>query len=183
MRKPRGKQRGKSYTISCTDAELEAIRAGAAKAGKKVSPWFVECALTVDPWPERHKRLVLDAGQQRAVVRGVEEIARGLGAEPRPVAGRAGGKPPQFIADLRALFEARLRRMAAQGRREEAMDLLREVFGDERAEAIAVALIPETPEASAPPETPAPSDTPETPEEGGTGEGPEPDADPQGRLL
>ena len=73
--------------------------------------------------------------------------------------------------------------MVAQGPREEAMDLLREVFGDERAEAIAVAVIPEAPEASAPPETPAPSDTPETPEEGGTGDGPEPDGDPQGRLL
>ena len=82
MRKPRGRQRGKSYTISCTNAELEAIRAGAAKAGKNVSQWFVECALTVDPWPERRKRLVLDAGQQRAVVRGVDEIARGLGAAP-----------------------------------------------------------------------------------------------------
>ena len=183
MRKPRGRHRGRSHTISCTDEEWEAIKAGAAKAGKKVSPWFVECALTVDPWPERHKRLVLDAGQQRAVVRGVAEIARGLGAGPRPVAGQAGGKLPQFIADLRALFEKRLRRMVAQGPREEAMALLREVFGDERAEAIAVALIPETPEASAPPETPAPSGTPETPEEGGTGDGPEPDADPQGRLL
>ena len=180
MRKPRGRQRGKSYTISCTDAELEAIRAGAAKAGKNVSQWFVECALTVDPWPERHKRLVLDAGQQRAVVRGVEEIARGLGAAPQAVAGRVGGKPPQFIADLRALFETRLRRMAAQGGREEAMALLREVFGDERAEALAAAVIPEAPAARAAPVTPR---TPETPEEGGTGEGPERDADPQGRLL
>ena len=156
---------------------MEAIRAGAAKAGKKVSPWFVECALTVDPWPERHKRLVLDAGQQRAVVRGVEEIARGLGAAPRPVAGRAGGKPPQFIADLRALFETRLRRMVAQGPREEAMALLREVFGDERAQAIAAAVIPEAPAAPVTPKTP------ETPEEGGTGKGPEQDADPQGDLF
>ena len=185
MRKPRGRQRGKSYTISCTDAELEAIRAGAAKAGKKVSPWFVECALTVDPWPERHKRLVLDAGQQRAVVRGVEEIARGLGAALRPVAGQAGGKPPQFIADLRALFEKRLRRMAAQGPREEAMALLREVFGDERAQAIAAAVIPEE---SVAPGTPAPGETLETPERSGTGEDPgrshEPGTvdEPQGSL-
>ena len=176
MRKPRGRQRGRSYTISCTDEELEAIRAGAAKARKKVSPWFVECALTVDPWPERHKRLVLDAGQQRAVVRGVEEIARGLGAAPRPVPGQAGGGTPQFITDLRVLFETRLRRMVAQGPRGEAMALLREVFGDERAEAIAAAVIPEAPAA---PVTPR---TPETPEEGGAGEGPEPDADRQGSL-
>ena len=180
MRKPRGRQRGRSYTISCTDEELEAIRAGAAKAGKNVSQWFVECALTVDPWPERHKRLVLDAGQQRAVVRGVEEIARGLGAAPRTVPGQAGGKPPQFIAGLRALFERRLRRMAAQGGREEAMDLLREVFGDERAGAIAAAVIPEEPVA---PETPAPAEILETPEESGSGEELEPDPDPQGVLF
>ena len=164
MRKPRASQRGRSYTISCTDGEWEAVRAGAAKAGKRISPWFVECALTVDPWPEKHRRLVLDAGQQRAVVRGVGEIARGLGAEP----GRAGGAP-RFIGELRALFERRVRGM----RPDRAKDLLREVFGEERAAAIAAAIVPEAPG---------------TPEEGGTGEEPRPDVEPgtdaelQGRL-
>ena len=179
MRKPRARKRGRSHTISCTDEEWEAIRAGAAKAGKKVSPWFVECALTVDPWPERRRRLVLDAGQQRAVVRGVAEIARCLGADPGIGAGQAGGAP-QITEDLRALFEARLRRMAAQGRREEAVVLLREVLGDERAGAIAAAVILEAPAARAAPVMPR---TPETPEESGTGEGSRPDADPQGKLL
>ena len=139
MRKPRGGQPGRSYTISCTDAEWEAVRAGAARAGKRISPWFVECALTVDPWPEKHRRLVLDAGQQRAVVRGVGEIARGLGAEP----GRAG--VPPFVGELRALFERRLRGMRPDG----AKDLLREVFGEERAAAIAAAIVPEAPVAPA----------------------------------
>ncbi|MDE0278385.1 MAG: hypothetical protein OYH76_21015 [Defluviicoccus sp.] len=183
MRKPRARPTGRSYTISCTDGEWEAVKAGAARAGKRVSPWFVECALNVDPWPERHRRLVLDEKQQRAVVRGVGEIARGLGAEPAPVTGQAAGTPPQFVADLRELFERRLRRMAARGRREEAMSLLREAVGEERAEAIAAAVIPE---ASTMTETPVP---PEKPEEGATGEqpGPDPrpgtDAEPQGSLL
>lgn len=174
MRTPRGKQRGRSYTISCTDEEWEAIKAGAAKAGKKVSPWFVECALTVDPWPEKHRRLVLDAGQQRTVLRGVEEIARGLGVASR--------EPPRFAGELRALFEARLRAMAARGRREETTARLREVFGEERAAAIAAAVIPEepAPPMSTMPKTPEP---PEAPEEGGTGEEPRPDRQRQGDLF
>ena len=178
MRKPRGKPTGRSYTISCTDGEWEAIGAGAARAGKRVSPWFVECALTVDPWPERHRRLVLDAAEQRAVLRGVDEIARGLGLDPASAPGWSGGKP-RFIADLSALFETRLRRMAARGRREDAIALLREVLDDKRADAIAAAVIPE--EA-------APAETPGTPEEGGAGEDPgrghEPGSDdePQGSL-
>lgn len=175
MRKPRGVQRGRSYTISCTDGEWEAIKAGAAKAGKKVSPWFVECALTVDPWPEKHRRLVLDAGQQRAVLRGVEEIARGIGT--------GSGTSPRFTEDLRALFEARFRGMAARGRREKATALLREVFGDERAEAIADAVISEEPAPSAMPETPETPPAPETPKKSGSGERPEPDPDGQGNLL
>ena len=63
------------------------------------------------------------------------------------------------------------------------MSLLRDVLGDERAEAIAAAVIPE---ASTMTETLVP---PEKPEEGATGEqpGPEPqpgtEAKPQGSLL
>ena len=188
MKTPRAKSRGRSYTISCTDGEWEAVKSGAARAGKRVSPWFVECALNVDPWPERHRRLVLDEKQQRAVVRGVGEIARGLGAEPGPVSGQAGGKPPQFVAELRALFEGRLRRMAARGKREDAVLLLREVLGDERAGAIAAAVIPGTPVT---PETPAPAekhemaDTPESATGGEPAPDPRPgtDAEPQGSLL
>ena len=177
MRKPRGKQRGRSYTISCTDEEWEAIKAGAAKAGKKVSPWFVECALTVDPWPEKHRRLVLDAGQQRAVLRGVEEIASGLGAGPGTSPGQASGTPSRFTDELRALFEARLRGMAARGRREKATARLREVFGVESAAAIAAAVIPEAPAPSAMPETSG------APEESGAGEEPGPDRQRQGDLF
>ena len=37
MKKARNRQRGKSYTISCTAEQLEAIEAGAAGAGMPVS--------------------------------------------------------------------------------------------------------------------------------------------------
>ena len=188
MRTPRRRQRGRSYTISCTDGEWDTIKAGAAKAGKKISPWFVECALTVDPWPERHRRLVLDEKQQRAVARAVGEIARGLGADPVSVAGQAGGKPPRFVADLRALFEKRLRRMAARGNREDTMSLLHEVFGEERARAIAAAVIweeprtEETPSPAVTREVPGPPDESGTAEEPGADPRPETDAEGQGRL-
>ena len=184
MRKPRGKPTGRSYTISCTDGEWAAIGAGAARAGKRVSPWFVECALTVDPWPERHRRLVLDAAEQRAVLRGVDEIARGLGLDPASAPGRSGGTP-RFIADLGALFETRLRRMAARGRREDAIAHLREVLDDKRADAIAAAVIPEEAVTPAPSE---PREMSEPPEEGGTGgdagrsHEPGSDDEPQGSL-
>ena len=60
MRKPRKGPPGKTYTISCTDEQWEAITDGAARAGMTVSRWFVHCALTVDPWPRKHRRVVLD---------------------------------------------------------------------------------------------------------------------------
>ena len=132
MRKPRKGTPGTTYTISCTDEQWAAITEGAARAGMKVSPWFVQCALNVDPWPEKHRRLVLDEREQRRIARAVGEHARSLGAE-----GLAG--------DLGALFEARLRGMARRGRRGEALTLLRRVFGDEAAEVVAAAFIPDAP--------------------------------------
>ena len=46
-KKPRARKgsRGRTYTISCTD-EQWAVQDGADRAGKSVSAWFVECALT-----------------------------------------------------------------------------------------------------------------------------------------
>ena len=77
MSKPRRKpparkeSRGRTYTISCTDEQWAAIQDGAERAGKKVSTWFVECALTVDPWPRKHRRLVLNEREQRRHARAV----------------------------------------------------------------------------------------------------------------
>lgn len=142
MRNPRRPQPGRAYTISCTDEEMEVIRAGAARAGMKVSPWFVQCALTVDPWAQEHRRLTLDASQQRYIVRAVDGIIRGFHSNDDP--------PSQFTHDLRALFEARLGTMFRQGRVDKALTLLKTVFGDERAELIAAAFMPDAKATSAP---------------------------------
>ena len=110
MSKPRRKpparkeSRGRTYTISCTDEQWAAIQDGAERAGKNVSTWFVECALTVDPWPRKHRRLVLNEKEQRRHARAVAASARNLGADEAGGAGEVG-------ADLRALMAARLRGM------------------------------------------------------------------------
>ena len=157
MRKPRKGPPGKTYTISCTDEQWAAIVDGAARAGMTVSAWFVQCALTVDPWPRKHRRLVLDERQQRRIARAVGSCARDLGAEGAGVAGDPG-------ADLGALLAARLRGMVRGGRREQALALLRRAFGDEAAETVAAAFMPDAPAA-------APAAPVERPERGG-GEAP-----------
>ena len=120
MSKPRKKPsarkgpRGRTYTISCTDEQWAAIQDGAERAGEKVSPWFVKCALTVEPWPRKHRRLVLNEREQRRHARAVAASARNLGADE---AGRAG----DVGADLRALMgRAAARDGAARPARERA---------------------------------------------------------------
>ena len=138
MRKRRQRKPGRTYTISATDEEWEAIGAGAAQAGKRKSPWAVECALTVDPLPRRSRRLVLDEKQQRSISRSMDAHARSLCADADEISGLAD--------DLRKLLEARLGAMARQGRRDEAVARLRETFGERRAEILAAAMMPETEE-------------------------------------
>ena len=163
MRKPRKGTPGTTYTISCTDEQWAAIVDGAARAGMRVSPWFVKCALEVDPWPAKHRRLVLDERDQRRIARAVNEHARSLGAD-----GLAG--------DIGALFAARLRGMAGRGRRgrRDAMMMLRRAFGAETAETVASAFLPDAPAAPAkeaepdraeiPPEAPPRDSEDRTPE-------------------
>ena len=64
--------------------------------------------------------------------------------------------------------------MVRQGRGDEATALLRTVFGEERAEVIAAAFIPETP---------APPGSPERPEEDETEETPHRDRSLQAKLF
>ena len=141
--------KGMTHTVCATDEEWEAAREGARRAGMSVSAWWVHCALNVDPSPKGKKGepLVLDAGQQRAVLDGVSELARGLDAD--------GEAARQEQDDIRALLEEPLRKMAREGRRERAMELLREVLGEERAAVVAEAFIPEPDGAPATPQTPA----------------------------
>lgn len=134
MREPRKGPPGRTYAISCTDEQWAAIVDGAARARMKVSPWFVQCALTVDPWPRKHRRLVLDERQQRQVARAVSACARDLDAEE---SGLADG--------LAALLAARLRGMARCHRRDDALALLRRAFGDEAAQTVAAAFMPDAP--------------------------------------
>ena len=136
MRKPRARTPGRTYTISATDEEWGAVRAGAARAGKRVSAWAVECALTVDPLPRRSRRLVLDEKQQRDISRSMDAHARSLCAD--------ADAPSGLADDLRKLLAARLGAMARQGRRDKAVARLRETFGDRRAEILAAAMMPET---------------------------------------
>lgn len=102
-----------------------------------VSAWVVHCALTVEPLPRKHRRLVLDEKQQRSIPRAVGEHARSLIADI--------DAPSQFTDDLGALLKARLETMVREGRGSEAEALLRQVFGDERAAAIAAALMANVP--------------------------------------
>ena len=136
MRKPRPKASGKTYTISATDEEWEAVQAGALRAGKPVSTWAVECALTVDPLPRQSRRLVLDEKQQRYIARSIDAHARSLCAD--------SDAPSGLADDLRKLLVAHLGVMARQGRRDEAVRLLRERFGERRSEIVAAAMMPET---------------------------------------
>jgi len=139
-KKPPGRKesRGRTYTISCTDEQWAAIQDGAERAGKKVSTWFVECALTVDPWPRKHRRLVLNEREQRRAARAVAASARNLGA------GEAGGTG-DIGADLTTLMAARLREMGRSNRRVHALALLRRAFGDEAAQTVAAAFLPDAP--------------------------------------
>ena len=170
MSKPRKKpparkeSRGRTYTISCTDEQWAAIQDGAERAGQNVSTWFVECALTVDPWPRKHRRLVLNEREQRRHGRAVAASARNLGTDEAGGAGDVG-------ADLRALMAARLRGMDRRGRRENALALLRRAFGDEAAQTVAAAFLPDAPALA--PAAPAESPGAEAP----------PKAAPQGELF
>ncbi len=137
MNKPRSRGPGSSHAISCTDEQWAAIRAGAARARKRVSPWFVECALTVDPLPmdTAASPLILNATEQRFVSRAAEDLAVG--------ARSAGEASPQSEDDIRALLEEGIRAMVQRRGIRKATELLRTVFGDERAELIAAAFIPD----------------------------------------
>ncbi len=126
--------------ISATDEEWDDVHSGAKKAGMTASAWAVHCALTVDPLPRKHRRLVLDEKEQRSIPRAVGEHARSLIADI--------DAPSQFADDLGALLKARLETMVREGRGSEAEAILRQVLGDERAAAIAAAL-----SANAPAET------------------------------
>ena len=131
-KKPRVRRPGTEHTISATDEEWDDVRSGAVEAGKSVSAWAVHCALTADPSPGKHCRLVLDEAKQRSIARAVGGHARSLIADI--------DAPSQFADDLRAVLTARLETMIRQGRGSDVEAILGQVLGDERAALIATAL-------------------------------------------
>ena len=160
MTKLRNRKPGMNRTVSLTTEEREQIGTWAAERGKRFSPWFCECALTVDPFPETvpARPLVLDAEEQRDLSRTMTAAARDL---------RSGGEAPSNLADgMRALLEARLKAMDRDGRRERAVELLRRVLGEKRAAIVVAAVLPETEEKTA--EVPK---TPDRPAGSGLDEG------------
>ena len=142
MKMPRVRKKRTEQTISATDEEWADVHSGSKKARMSVSAWAVHCALTVDPLPRKHRRLVLDEKEQRSIPRAVGEHARSLIADI--------DAPSQFADDLGALLKARLKTMVREGRESEAEAILRQVLGDERAAAIAAALTAKTASAQKP---------------------------------
>ena len=142
MTKPRNRKPGMNRTVSLTDSEVAQVRAWAAERGKSVSAWFCECALTVDPFPEAQsaRPLVLDAGEQRGLSRDMAAAAHDM---------RSGSEEGNNLADeIRALLEMRLKSMNRDGRRGQAVELLRRVLGDERAAIVAAVVLLEMEEMS-----------------------------------
>lgn len=137
MKKPRTRKPGTTHSISCADGEWDRIQTDAARQGKSASDWFVECALTVDLSPKDTAAcpLTLDAKEQRYISRAMERLARGAHSN----------RDRRFADDIRALLRARLDAMVRDGRRDEAVDLVRLVFGEERTEAIVAAFIGDVP--------------------------------------
>ena len=137
MKKPAASKKRMTHTICCTDEEWQMVQEGAGRAGLSASAWWVECALTVDLSPKGGKAqaLVLDTARQRSLSDGVAALAHGLDATDEEALS-------QFQDDIRAMLEEPLRAMVRQGRREKAMELLRTVFGGDRATMIAAAFIP-----------------------------------------
>ena len=128
-----------SRTITCTDEERDAIKADADRRGRSVSGWFVECSLTEEITLKKAapRKLVLDAKAQRSLLRDVAAFAQGSHAD--------GDGTSRLANNLHALFETRLRTMAREGRRKEAVEALRVVLGEERAAVVDAAFLSETP--------------------------------------
>ena len=139
MKSPRKRYSNKQRTITCTDEEWDQIQADANRRGRSASKWAVECALTEEITSKKvaPRKLVLDAKAQRSLLRDVAEFARGSHAD--------GDGTSRLANNLHTLFETRLRTMAREGRRKEAVKALRVVLGEERAAVVDAAFLSETP--------------------------------------
>ena len=139
MKKTRKRKPGTGHSASYTDAQWAAINAWAEAAGETVSRWWAKCVLTADlSAPERGAAppLVLDEEQQRRISRVAGDMAEGA----------HGDVSSRFGALARDLLRERLQAMVREGRRADALNGLRSVFGEARAEVVAAAFMPDEPE-------------------------------------
>ncbi len=138
MKKARKRKPGTGHSVSYTDAQWAAIKAWAAEAGETTAQWWGQCITTVDlsaPEKTAGPPLVLDEEQQRRISRIVGDWAEGVDDD---VSARFGALAVELLRE-------RLQAMVREGRRTEALDGLRTVFGEARADVIAAAFMPDDP--------------------------------------
>ena len=137
-KKARKRKHGTGHSASYTDEQWAAINGWANAAGETTARWWGKCVTTVDlsaPEKTAAPPLVLDEEQQRRIFRVAGNLAEGARDD---VSSR-------FGALARDLLQERLQAMVREGRRAEALDGLRSVFGEARAEVIAAAFMPDKP--------------------------------------
>ena len=137
---PKDRISGVHLSISCTDAEWARIRRLADAAGKTISRYLIDCAMeavalmergeAMDALPTGPEGLVLDAGQQQALLDGVRDLVGRLPGD-RQIAEQA--------AMAAFLFDAVLLDMAGRGLRQKRDALLGAHFGSGRGAEIAAA--------------------------------------------
>ncbi|MYE02152.1 MAG: hypothetical protein F4Y03_12925 [Alphaproteobacteria bacterium] len=137
-KKTRKRKHGTGHSASYTDEQWAAINGWAKAAGETTARWWGKCVTTVDlsaPEETAAPPLVLDEEQQRRISRIAADLAEGARDD---VSSR-------FGALARDLLRERLEAMVREGRRAEAINGLRTVFGEARAEVIAVVFMPDKP--------------------------------------
>ena len=137
-KKARKRKDGTGHSASYTDEQWAAINGWANAAGETTARWWGKCVTTVDlsaPEKTAAPPLVLDEEQQRRISRVAGDMADGARDE----------ASVRFGALARDLLRERLEAMVRDGRRMEALDGLRSVFGEARAEVIAAAFMPDGP--------------------------------------
>jgi len=137
-RKARKRKPGTGHSVSYTDEQWAAINGWASAAGETTARWWGKCVTTGDlsvPEKTAAPPLVLDEEQQRRIFRIAGDLAEG--ARDKASA--------RFGALARDLLRERLEAVVRDGRRAAALDGLRTVFGEARAEVIAAAFMPGEP--------------------------------------
>ena len=135
---PKDRISGVHLSISCTDADWARIRRLADASGKTISRYLIDCAMEaaalmekgMDWPPPGAEGLMLDEGQQQALLDGVMDLAGRLPGS---------GQIAEQAAMAAFLFDAVLLDMAGRGLRQERDALLAVHFGSGRGAEIAAA--------------------------------------------